>query len=120
MPGTESACPTSVRALTGGASHTTVLAAMVGKLPADGMAAAQIGGRYRLLEATYRLLDSRILAAAMTCLDQDVGEPLAHWLANLRELRGAAEITRSDPMTPEATVVLGAGHRLSSTQTSEV
>lgn len=121
MPVAESRSPTSVRALTaGGADTDTILAAMASELLAERMAEARMGGQYRLLEATYRLLDRRILDAAVTCLDQDGARPLARWLATLRELRRAAETTRSSPVKPEAMVVLTDGDRLTSSQTSKV
>ncbi|MDP5181569.1 hypothetical protein QOZ88_02880 [Blastococcus sp. BMG 814] len=121
MPTSEAPPPTSLRWLTaGGADTDALVATMAARLPADGIAAPTLGQRYRLLRSTYRLLDSRILAAAVSCLDQDVAGPLVHWLATFRELREAARSTRDDPQTPEATVVLAEGHRLSSSQTTEI
>ena len=75
------------------------------RLPADGIAAQVLPGT-RLRRATYRLLDSRILAAAVEILHLDVAKPLVDWLAGFDRLRTAATTTLTDPEQPELTEVL--------------
>jgi hypothetical protein len=117
---TEPAPTATVRTLTGGRPvGGDELTAVAERLPPEGLAAPRTRGRYRLLAQTYRLLDSRILAAALSCLDQDLGQPIAEHLSTFRELRLAAEETQQDP-EHETLVTLAAGHRLATTQTTEV
>lgn len=113
---TEPAPRVTMRFLTGGAPDPgRILTDMAGKVPPGGLAAPRMGRKYRLLAATYRLLDSRILAAALSCLDQDMGPPIAERLATVGELRRAAQKTLQDP-DHEDVVTLAGGHRFSSTQ----
>lgn len=97
-----------------------VTAVMTGRLPRGGLAADRLRGSFDLARATTRLLDGRILEAAVGALDIDVTRPLVEGLARFRELREAARRSRSDPSSPETTVVLLEPHPLSSTHGSEV
>ena len=73
MPTTELARPTSVLALfCGGTDLRAVVDSMRRRLPGDGLSTARMRPRFDLTRATYRLLDSRILEAAATSLNQDV------------------------------------------------
>jgi hypothetical protein len=110
-------CPTGVLALIG-ADAGAVRDAMAANLPPGGIASTRLH-RNPLLTATYRLLDSRILAAAVGCLDQDVAKPVAEWLSRYQNLRRAAATTLDDPAATE-TVLLKEPHRLAATRTSEV
>jgi hypothetical protein len=103
---TELRYPTSARTLAGGAADPDVLAAtMATGLPPDGLAAPRMVGT-RFARATWRLLDSRILAAAAEILDVDVARPFVDWLATYERLRTAAEATLTDVEQPERTEVL--------------
>jgi hypothetical protein len=75
----------------------------------------ELPAKRRLLEGTYRLLDSEILLAAARCLDQDVAIPVAAWLKSFRELRAAATRTLADPAARE-TVVLDVRRTLTAPQ----
>ena len=96
--------PTTVSALIGH-DPDAVADAMAERLPTDGIAAAALPGT-RLRRATWRLLDSRILAAATEILDLDVAKPLVDWLATFERLRTAATATLTDPEQPEVTEIL--------------
>ena len=65
------------------------------------MAAAAVPESHRLAAATHRLLDSRILAAAVEILDLDVAKELVSWLARYERVREAAERTLTDRGRPE-------------------
>jgi hypothetical protein len=107
---TELRYPTSARTLAGGAADPDVLAATMARaVPAVGLAAPRMPGM-RLARATWRLLDSRILAAAAEILDVDVARPLVDWLATYERLRTAAEATLTDVDQPERTEILVPPH----------
>jgi hypothetical protein len=120
-PEGEMVAATSVRQLLDGrADRSAVVDEMSGRLPAPGvardvLAEEELPARRRLLERTYRLLDSEILLAAARCLDQDVAGPVADWLKRFRELRAAAERTLADQTTRE-TVELDVLHTLTAQQ----
>jgi hypothetical protein len=97
--------PTTVSVLLGDDDPDAVAGAMGERLPADGIAAQLLPGT-RLRRATYRLLDSRILAAAVEILHLDVAKPVVDWLAGFDRLRTAATTTLTDPEQPELTEVL--------------
>ena len=106
MAASELSYPTSVRAVLGRDVGTDALVAgMAGPLPPEGAAAPQLRGRFDLTRATWRLLDSRVLAAAAEILDLDVARPLVGWLAGYERLRRAAEKS-SAPAGEEVTEVL--------------
>jgi hypothetical protein len=106
MAASELTYPTSVRAVLGGDVGTDALVAgMTGPLPPEGVAAPQLRGRFHLARATWRLLDSRVLAAAAEILDLDVARPLVGWLAGYERLRRAAERSGA-PAGKEVTEVL--------------
>lgn len=97
--------PTTVSVLLGDDDLDAVAGAMSERLPPDGVAARVLPGR-RLRHATWRLLDSRILAAGVQILHLDVARPLVDWLAGFERLRAAATTTLTDPEQPELTAVL--------------
>ena len=106
MAATELSYPTSVRAVLGRDVGTDALVAgMTEPLPPEGAAAPRLRGRFDLTRATWRLLDSRVLAAAAEILDLDVARPLVGWLAGYERLRRAAERS-SAPAGEEVTEVL--------------
>jgi hypothetical protein len=112
---------TTVRGLLAGAADDQAIAEQMSRrLPDGGVARARLpeegapGGR-RLLKGTYRLLDSEILLAAATCLDQDVAGPIAEWLRKFQELRAAAARTLADSAARE-TVVLDIRRTLTAAQ----
>jgi hypothetical protein len=120
-PEGERAAATSVQGLLGGdADRSAVVREMSERLPVAGvardvLAEEQLPARRRLLERTYKLLDSEILLAAARCLDQDVAGPVADWLKKFKELRAAAERTLADP-TARETVTLDILHTLTAPQ----
>ena len=94
MPAIELTYPTSVLGLfCGDGSTRDVLSSMTDQLPSRGLAAPKVRRRLDLLQATCRLLDSRILESAATVLDQDIARPLVAWLAAYQNLREAAAKT---------------------------
>jgi len=106
MAATELSYPTSVRAVLGRDVGTDALVAgMAGPLPREGATAPRLRRRFDLTRATWRLLDSRVLAAAVEILDLDVAKPLVGWLATYERLRRAAERSRA-PAGKEVTEVL--------------
>jgi hypothetical protein len=106
MAANELSYPTSVRAVLGADVGTDVLVTgMTGSLPPEGAAAPHLRGRFTLTRATWRLLDSRVLAAAAEILDLDVARPLVGWLATYERLLRAAEKSRA-PAGEEVTEVL--------------
>lgn len=105
--GTSLAVPTSVRTLVAGGTPTAVLTGdMAAGLPAGGLAARTMGARHSLTRVTWRLLDSRILAAAAEVLDADVAGPLITWLSRIQRVVDAARTTVADPRTPDLVEVL--------------
>jgi hypothetical protein len=104
MPVTELTYPITVSALLG-SDPGAVADAMAERLPTDGIATTALPGT-TLRRATWRLLDSRILAAAVEILDLDVAKPLVDWLAGFERLRAAATATLTDPEQPEVTEIL--------------
>ena len=105
--GTEIAVPTSVRALLApGAPTRSPAAAMAVHLPSRGMAARRMGKQYSLAAVTWRLLDSRVLAAAATLLDVDIAAPLVTWLGRYERVVAAARTTIADPQKPEMVEVV--------------
>ena len=121
MPTTDPVSPRSVQSLLcGEADRDAIVATMARQLPDEGLTAGRIRHRFDLTRATYRLLDSRILEVAARSLDQDVGKPLAEWLAGYRNLREVAARTIADPSEDEEVVTLTDPHPFSSTQRSQV
>ena len=102
---TELTAPAGVRALTPQAT-TAAAEAMGRRLPPGGMAAHRLRDRFSLAGPTWRLLDSRVLAAAAEILDADVLTPLVTWLGRAERVARAAETTLTDPRTPEQTEVV--------------
>jgi hypothetical protein len=106
-PLTDLGVPLPVRSLVGGGTTPEGLAtAMADRLPPGGMAAPRMRGRHRLAGATWRLLDSRVLAAALDILDADVATPLVTWLSRYERVAKAAATTLTDAQKPEITEVL--------------
>ena len=104
------AVPTSVRTLVAGGLPTAALtSAMAAGLPRGGLTSRAMGRRRSLTSATWRLLDSRVLAAAVEILDVDVAGPLVTWLARIQRVVEAARTTVSDPRSPEMVEVLVPG-----------
>jgi len=99
--------------LAGGADDSTVAGEMTEALPPGGMAQARV--RTPMAAAAYRLLDRKVLVAAVRCLDQDVAGPIATWLLKFDELRAAAGRTVASPQAHES-VPLGVGQRLVASQ----
>lgn len=119
MPTTELTTPTSVLALfCGETDRDDVLASMTRQLPSEGVTGERLRPRFNLMRATYRLLDSRILEAAATALDQDVAKPLVAWLADFQNLREAAAKTNDG--TAEVVVELKEPTPFTKTQASDV
>jgi hypothetical protein len=116
----ELACPTSVLSLfCGGTGSDSVITVMKSQLPSEGMATGRLRSRFDLTRATYKLLDSRILEAAATSLDQDVAVPLVAWLGTFHNLREAAAKTIAEP-DEEELVTLREPTPFTSTQGSDV
>jgi hypothetical protein len=121
MPTADPVSPTSVQTLLcGEADRDAIVATMARQLPSEGLVAGRLRHRFDLTRATYRLLDSRILEVAARSLDQDVGKPLAEWLAKYQNLRKVAARTIADPSEGEEVVTLTDAHPFSSTQRSQV
>jgi hypothetical protein len=120
VPTTELARPTSVLALfCGGTDLGSVVDSMRRRLPDEGLSTGRMRPRFDLTRATYRLLDSRILEAAATSLDQDVAEPFVQWLSRFQNLREAA--VKAAPGTDgEELVVLKEPTPFTSSQGSDV
>jgi len=120
VPTTELARPTSVLALfCGGTDLRAVVDSMRRRLPGDGLSTARMRPRFDLTRATYRLLDSRILEAAATSLNQDVADPFVKWLSRFQNLREAA--VKAAPGTDgEELVVLKEPTPFTSSQGSDV
>jgi hypothetical protein len=104
MPVAELTYPITVSVLLGH-DPGAVAEAMAERLPAGGIATTVLPGT-TLRRATWRLLDSRILAAAVEILDLDVAKPLVDWLAGFERLRTAATATLTDPGQPEVTEII--------------
>ena len=111
---------TSVLAATGAPETSLLAKRMARKLPKGGVAGPRLRGRFDLARATTRLLDSRILDAAVRALDLDVTRPLVDGLATFQEVRKAARRTLTDPASAEATVILRKPYPLVSTHDTEV
>jgi hypothetical protein len=106
----------SVRTLLRVPGDDDLLPTMIPQLPASGLAAPELRKRgFDLRAVTYRLLDSRILEAALSCLNQDVARPLADCLAGFGDLRSAAAKTLDEPDHREV-VDLWSAAPLTSTQ----
>jgi hypothetical protein len=104
---TELPCPITLRSLTCGDATTGAIAAgMLSRLPTGGMAQRRLSDRFPLTGATWRLLDSRILAGAVDLLELDVAISLVSWLARYEAVAAAAQSTLTDPEQPEAMVTL--------------
>jgi hypothetical protein len=119
-PTTELSYPTSAQELVC-AEHDRdeIVATMESRLPKDGATAGHLRGRFDLMRATRRLLDSRVLEAAATALDQDVAQPLVEWLSKYHDLREAAAKTAGEA-DQQVLVVLKKAAPFTSTQNSEV
>jgi hypothetical protein len=116
---TELACPTSVLSLfCRDEDAGVVVPAMKGRLPSAGVTRERLRSRFDLEGATYKLLDSRILEAAASALDQDVTAPLVTWLSTFQNIREAAAKTYAG--TDEVLVTLREPTPLTSTQGSDV
>jgi hypothetical protein len=101
-PVCELAVPTSVRALAcPELGPDALIEAMTAHLPERGLAAVKTGERFHLARPTWRLIDRRILAAAVELLDADVAEPLVACLARLAQVRDAGQRTLDDRDLPE-------------------
>lgn len=111
---------TSVLAATGSAEPAELAKRMTAKLPRGGVAGPRLRGRFDLTRATTRLLDSRILDAAVRALDLDVTRPLVGGLTTFQEVRKAARRTLTEPASRELTVVLRKPYPLVSTHDTEV
>jgi hypothetical protein len=83
-----------------------LLSAMAGRLPPGGLTADHLRRRFPLKESTLRLLDSRVLHAAIGCFHQDVAGPLASGLGAYQRVVDAARETLGDSGQQEVTVVL--------------
>src|SRR3954452_9293306 len=79
---------------------------MARHLPPDGLTAEPMRGRFHLRDATLRLLDSRILKAALESFNQDIAGPLVSGLGAYQRVTEAARETLSSAEQPEVTVVL--------------
>jgi hypothetical protein len=120
MSTTELSYPTSVQELVcGERGRDEIVATMERQLPPDGVAGGRLHGRFDLMRATRRLLDSRVLEAAATALDQDFAKPLVEWLSKYQDLREAAATTLADG-DQQVLVVLKKAAPFTSTQSSEV
>ncbi|TQN41011.1 hypothetical protein FHU33_0363 [Blastococcus colisei] len=119
MPVLELTYPTSVfRLFCGDADQDVALRSMADRLPSDGLSQRRVRRRFDLRRATCRLLDSRILEAAATALNQDVAKPLVAWLGTYQNLREAAAETRGGE--GEVVVVLTEPVPFTSVQGSDV
>lgn len=117
---TELSYPTSVHELVCGEhDRDEIVATMERQLPPDGVAAGRLRGRFDLTRATRRLLDSRVLEAAVTALDQDFAKPLVARLSKYQDLREAAARTAGEA-EQQVLVVLKKAAPFTSTQGSEV
>lgn len=111
---------TTVLAAAGSADTSQLGGTMTRRLPKGGMAGPRLRPRFDLARVTTRLLDSRILEAAVRALDLDVTRPLVDGLATFREVRAAAHRTLTDPGSMEETVVLREPYPVVSTHDTEV
>jgi hypothetical protein len=120
MSTTELPYPTSVQELVcGERGRDEIVATMERQLPPDGVTAGQLHGRFDLMRATRRLLDSRVLEAAATALGQDFAKPLVEWLSTYQNLREAAATTLADG-DRQVLVVIKKPTPFTSRQSSEV
>src|SRR4051794_32491889 len=88
----------SIRTLLRIPADDELVPTMTAQLPASGLAEPELRKRgFDLLTVTYRLLDSHILEAALSCLDQDVARPVTECLARYGDLRSAAAKTLEHP-----------------------
>jgi hypothetical protein len=92
--------------VSGDTDRDGVVATMVRRLPEEGMAGPAMPRRFRLTTATFRLLDSRILRAALESLDLDVADTIVRGLTGYQRLADAARATLPPAGTGEVTVVL--------------
>ncbi|TYP87959.1 hypothetical protein [Blastococcus xanthinilyticus] len=121
MATVELTCPTTLWDLARGeADRDAVVATMEHRLPPDGLAAPAMPRRYRLTAATLRLLDSRILRAALEILDLDVAAPVLRGLTGYQRVADAARETGPPTGSGEVTAVLLQPHPLPWTEEFEV
>jgi hypothetical protein len=106
QPLTELRAPVGLRTLLSGAPPEAVAAKLADNAPPQGLAKPLMGSRHRFAGATWRLLDSRVLAAAVDVLDLDVATPLVTWLSRYERVAAAAATTLTDPRKPEITEVV--------------
>jgi hypothetical protein len=107
--GTRLVVPTSARTLLApGSPHGSVPGAMK-KRPPGGITARPMRDRYPLAGVTWRLLDSRVLAAAAAIVDVDVARPLVEWLSTYERVVAAARATTAHPTTVEKVEIVAKG-----------
>ena len=110
----------TVLATTGTTDPAQLATAITRRLPKGGMAGPRLRPRFDLARVTTRLLDSRILDAAVRALDLDVTRPLVDGLTTFQEVRKAAHRTLTEPASREETVVLREPYPVVSTHDTEV
>lgn len=121
IPTVEVTYPTTLwTAACEGLDKDELVAAVRRRLPPDGLTATHLRSKFHLREATLRLLDSRILKAALESLDQDIAGPLVSGLGAYQRVTEAARETLGDAEQPEVTVVLLDPHPVTWTDQFEV
>jgi hypothetical protein len=111
---------TTVLAATGSTDSQQLAVAMTRRLPKGGIAGPRLRPRFDLARVTTRLLDSRVLDAAVRALDLDVTRPLVDGLTTFQEVRKAAHRTLTEPASREETVVLREPYPVVSMHDTEV
>jgi hypothetical protein len=111
---------TTVLTATGSGDPQLLAAGMTRRLPKGGLAGPRIRPRFDLARVTTRLLDSRVLDAAVRALDLDVTRPLVDGLATFQEVRRAASRTLTEAASREETVVLREPYPVVSTHDAEI
>ena len=101
--------PTSVLAVLGEPDVGGLVANMAARLPPGGLLSG-LAPSITLRSPTRRLLDERILVAAVGALEQDVALPLLAWLAKLRRVSEGA--VASVMSKTDQTVVIEGGRTL--------
>jgi hypothetical protein len=107
VPTVELSYPTTLwRVACQGLDADEVLTAIARRLPPGGLTAERVRRHFSLRDTTLRLLDSRVLHAAVGCFHQDVAGPLAAGLGAYQRVVDAARETLEDTGDQEVTVVL--------------
>jgi hypothetical protein len=107
VPAVELIYPTTLWEVTcEGFDPDELVSGMAGRLPPEGLTAEHLRHRFSLKDSTLRLLDSRVLHAALGCFHQDVAGPLAAGLGAYQRVVEAARETLGDSGQQEDTVVL--------------